>query len=258
LDAQHVAVVVAHPDDETIGLGAQLPRLRGISLVHVTDGAPRSGQHATDHGFASWQAYAAARQRELEAAVALAGVPIDALVSFDIPDQEAAYCLATISRRLATLFHERPISLVLTHAFEGGHPDHDSCAFAVQGACRLISTAGLTPPLVIEMPYYTKGDDGWRMQHFGDNALPETAIVLEPESQRLKKAMLEAHASQKAVLSLFSFSAERFRCAPSYDFTRLPNGGALLYEGQHWGMTGTRWLEASQQALLDLGLVGAP
>lgn len=34
-------IVVAHPDDETIGFGAQLCRLRDALLLHVTDGAPR-------------------------------------------------------------------------------------------------------------------------------------------------------------------------------------------------------------------------
>ena len=41
-----VAVVAAHPDDETIGAGASLGLLRTPVLVHVTDGAPRSGHDA--------------------------------------------------------------------------------------------------------------------------------------------------------------------------------------------------------------------
>ncbi|MBV9250682.1 MAG: hypothetical protein JO227_15715, partial [Acetobacteraceae bacterium] len=35
------AVVVAHPDDETVGAGASLRLFRDLTLVHVTDGAPR-------------------------------------------------------------------------------------------------------------------------------------------------------------------------------------------------------------------------
>ena len=55
-------IVVAHPDDETIGLGAQLGRFEDALLVHVTDGAPRDGDDARNYGFASVADYAAARR----------------------------------------------------------------------------------------------------------------------------------------------------------------------------------------------------
>lgn len=126
IDASRVAIVVAHPDDETIGVGGQLARLDGITIVHVTDGAPRDLGDARARGFASAEAYAAARRRELEAAMALAGVPATALLTLDVPDQGAAFVMPGIAARLATLFAEREIELVLTHAYEGGHPDHDA------------------------------------------------------------------------------------------------------------------------------------
>ena len=258
LEASGVAAVVAHPDDETIGLGGQLPRLDGITIVHVTDGAPRSGHDAADRGYASWRDYADARRGELIAAMSLAGVPPDALVPFGIPDQEATDRIAEIARRLAALFYERTIRHVLTHAFEGGHPDHDACAVAVHLACGILGARGLEPPSLIEMPYYTLGRNGWRVQRFGDVRSPETVIELRPREQRLKRAMLAAHSSQAAVLSLFPIDVERFRCSPPYDFTRLPNSGWLLYEHQNWGMTGARWLDAAGRALRDLGVREIP
>ena len=60
--AETIAVVVAHPDDETLGCGAQLARLRGVTLVHITDGAPRNTRDGRAHDFKTLYAYEAARQ----------------------------------------------------------------------------------------------------------------------------------------------------------------------------------------------------
>src|SRR5215210_9592209 len=76
LDARRVAIVVAHPDDEAIGAGAQLSRLTGVTVIHATDGAPRNPRAAAEHGFASPAEYALARERELERVMMLGGVPI--------------------------------------------------------------------------------------------------------------------------------------------------------------------------------------
>src|SRR4051812_11232063 len=64
-----MAVVVAHPDDETIGVGALLALFRRLLLIHVTDGAPRNLHDAQATGFATCGDYAAARRRELVSAL---------------------------------------------------------------------------------------------------------------------------------------------------------------------------------------------
>jgi LmbE family N-acetylglucosaminyl deacetylase len=64
-----VMIVAAHPDDETIGMGAQLCRFRNALLVQVTDGAPRDRSDANAHGYSSTPEYAAARRSELAAAL---------------------------------------------------------------------------------------------------------------------------------------------------------------------------------------------
>src|SRR5205814_217685 len=71
LDHSPLAIVVAHPDDEVIGVGGQLARWSSAAaIVHVTDGVPPDVGAAVGAGFASRRAYANARRRELLAALA--------------------------------------------------------------------------------------------------------------------------------------------------------------------------------------------
>jgi hypothetical protein len=66
---RRIMIVVAHPDDETIGVGAQLCRFPDTLLMQVTDGAPRDGRDAATHGYWTIADYAFARQVELRAAL---------------------------------------------------------------------------------------------------------------------------------------------------------------------------------------------
>jgi N-acetylglucosamine malate deacetylase 2 len=251
-----VAVVVAHPDDETIGCGAILRRLPLVCVVHVTDGAPRDMSDAVALGLSSRDSYAMVRSAELRTALALAGVPPWRQVRLGMTDQTAAFALDELAHRLEPLL--RKVRIVVTHAFEGGHPDHDAAAFAVHAACALIAGRGPRPQ-IIEMPLYHAGDDGWALQSFvpaGQQA--ETVVVLSGDEQELKRRMIAAHSSQRAALSPFRLDRERFRSAPAYDFRELPNGGALLYERYRWGMNGALWRELAAGARAKLGLMGAP
>jgi N-acetylglucosamine malate deacetylase 2 len=69
-----VLIVVAHPDDETIGAGALISRLRDCRIVHVTDGAPRDPQFILGGFSGTREEYREERRRELAAAMALAGL----------------------------------------------------------------------------------------------------------------------------------------------------------------------------------------
>ncbi|MEH3145043.1 MAG: PIG-L family deacetylase [Methylobacterium frigidaeris] len=210
VEAGRAALVVAHPDDESIGCGAQLPRLRGLTLIHVT-GAGR-------------------RLTELDAALALAGVPESRRLALAYPDGGVAEAMTGLARRLAALFAERGITVALTHACEGGHSDHDAVALAVAGARRLLGADRLG---VIEMPFYHAGPDGFEAGGFLPATPPRRAIALhlDPDDCALKARLFAAHASQAATLNRLPIALERFREAPEPDFAALPNGGRVLYDG---------------------------
>jgi LmbE family N-acetylglucosaminyl deacetylase len=245
-------IVVAHPDDETIGCGGQLARFSDITIVHVTDGAPKNGIDAAKLGYSGPEDYAAARRRELEAAMHLAGIGSDRLVALGWSDQGAALHLPEVARELVARLADA--ECVITHAYEGGHPDHDACAFAVHAACTRLRRRG-SAPAIIEMPFYRAGPEGWGVHTFIPYPQTEEIVVdLDTDERARKRAMFACHLTQIEVLARFPIEQERFRQAPKYDFLRLPNDGALLYERENWGMTGERWLALAGAALAELEL----
>jgi LmbE family N-acetylglucosaminyl deacetylase len=230
-----VALVVAHPDDETLAAGASLALFRRLTLVHVTDGAPRSLQDARTAGFRTARDYAAARLWELRQALDAAGAAVEP-VFLGIPDQQASLLVPEIAAALSGLL--AGVEVAITHAYEGGHPDHDACAAAVQRACR-----GLAPtPALLEFPSYHAGPDGaWVRQRFLPDGPPETVLAPDDAALARKRAALACFASQHETLACFDPVRELFRPAPAYDFSQPPHPGTLLYEQYDWGMTGARW-----------------
>ena len=221
-------------------------------LVVVTDGAPRNLADASRLGFAGAADYAAARRNELLHALAFAGLGEDRLVMLGLPDQESAFHLSAICRSLGDLFRAERPEIVITHAYEGGHPDHDAVALAVHGACALPGQEGAAPALV-EIPLYRAAGREWARQCFEPwRHAPALSLRLSAPEEALKRKMMVAHATQSATLAGFGTAVEHFRAAPPYDFTELPNGGELLYERYQWGMTGARWQSLARQALSDL------
>ena len=233
-------VVAAHPDDETIGAGVLLSRLEDPWVLHVTDGAPRDPQFVWGGFQGTWEEYARARRQELEQAMALAGIGQERLRCLGYADQEVAFSLPRLARELAGVFCELGPDVVLTHAYEGGHPDHDSVAFAVSAAVQALER----PPEVVEMALYHAGPQGMETGRFlpFPPGSPESRIDLTPEERALKGRMLAAFPTQAEVLQDFlPPTDEVFRSAPAYDFTRPPHDGPLQYELWGFPMTGERW-----------------
>lgn len=237
-----VAVVVAHQDDETLGLGARFSHLRLLTLIHLTDGAPRRMRDAHKAGFESREAYAQARAAELNAALRAAKVDPVRRVACGVVDQEVVKHLPELIERLAVELREQ--AAVVTHPYEGGHPDHDGAALAVQLACLRLGTSA---PVRLEFAGYHLTDDGPVTGRFfeGDGL----ACAADDEDRGRKRAALAAFSSQKDVLAMFADAPERLRLAPEYDFSRPPASGRTLYDLYGWELTSASWRERVSETL---------
>jgi N-acetylglucosamine malate deacetylase 2 len=267
-DRQTLLLVAAHPDDDVLGAGALLARLPRARIVYVTDGAPRDGRDARAYGFASSRDYAAARRREALAALALADIPPHQTVWLEVADQEATFALERIVGLLTNLFVATRPDMILTHSYEGGHPDHDAVAFAVRAAVTLLGRgvdkercaprAPRAPVLAEFAGYHATADGGRETSFLVHPECPAALFRLSDAERRLKSRMLELHATQAAVLADFPRDRESFRLAPAYQFSLPPHPGALLYErtgsGGEWGIDGVRWRAEAVAASNRLGL----
>lgn len=228
-------VLVAHPDDECIAFGALLQRMRAPLVVFATNGSPADPYFWQKHG--SREAYAALRQKEALASMHAAGVK-DVLFLADMPggevlqDQELFRHLRIAYELLADLVARRMITAILTLAYEGGHPDHDSCSFL---AAQLAHLASLP---CWEAPLYHRNPDGSGV--FQDFIVPGHDVVdvrpTEAEKEQ-KRRMCMAYPSQGDFLGRFGVEREIVRPQSKYDYTRPPHEGKTNYEVWQWKMT---------------------
>ena len=226
-------IVVAHPDDETVAASVPISLFPNLTLVHVTNGAPADMRDAFAAGHETAEEYAAARAYEFSCAMQELGARPQTH-RLDVRDQEAISNLRFVEDALRPILDGAEV--VFTHAYEGGHPDHDACALAVRGVLGDDPRAAF-----LEFPlYHGKKAGNWILQRFPDAPAGLTLSLTAQEEAR-KRAALDCFVTQRRLLARFDLAREVFRAAPVYDFSKPPHPGTLLYERFGWWIDGERW-----------------
>ncbi len=256
-------VLAAHPDDETIGASVLLARLPDSIVIYLTDGAPRDPRFWTGGSYDSREQYAQTRKAEALHALAHAGIAQHRVFWLRAVDQEAVFEVPRLVAHLAKLLEEFRPDVVVTHPYEGGHPDHDSAALVARIMALLLVKTEMRPA-VVEMTSYHARNGKCVTGEFLNSGLSsqirfeEIRFELSAEDRERKQSMIRAYASQRLILENFPIDRECLREAPEYDFTQPPHQGKLWYECMEWPMTGSRWRELGKAAMAELGEHSCP
>lgn len=199
-------------------------------------------------GFTTRDTYARARALELDRALKAAQVVPARRRALGMADQEAVEHLPQLLALVEEELHGA--AAVITHPYEGGHPDHDVCAFLVQHACERLRRAGRAVPIRLEFASYHARDGAQATGVFWPAAgCPERTIPLDDRQLARKRAAIREFATQKEVIAAFPLDPERLRRAPRYDFTQPPPPGEVLYDRLGWRMTGELWRQRARATL---------
>lgn len=140
---RQILVVLAHPDDESMGMGGRiaLHAREGTPITYLCSTRGQMGRHLGRPVLATRESLPILRERELREACRVLGIGDlrflglwDKTVEFEDPD--------LLARRIRAIIEELQPSLVLTyHPVHGGHQDHCAAGAAALGAVRLIEQA---------------------------------------------------------------------------------------------------------------------
>jgi N-acetylglucosamine malate deacetylase 2 len=243
--ALRLLVLAAHPDDETIGASALLAKFPCSAVAYLTDGAPRDPRFWTGGPYTSREDYARMRRKEAAQALEYVGMSDEQVSWLGGVDQEVASEMPSLAAKLADVLRARMPHVLITHPYEGGHPDHDSASLIARLAA---SQPAESQPEILDMTSYHARDGQCATGEFL-NPTSEIIVEFSNADQSRKRKMLEAYASQRLVLESFGTDRERFRTAPEYDFSQPPHEGKLWYECMGWPMTGAQWRELAMAAV---------
>ncbi|MBU0981303.1 PIG-L family deacetylase [Patescibacteria group bacterium] len=231
--AQRPVAIYAHPDDEVIGCSYAIYALRDrIHCLFVTDGMPLQSECPeyyfphTDYTYG--ESYIQMRRSEAVAALSALGfIDNERLHFLGFTDGGLAEEYETFRNALKKLLESIKPDLIITHAYEGGHIDHDLTCAAVW------ELTGGENVWICETPIYSVHGGKIRHNHRLER---HNDWGVEEHTCESKKRAFEEYPSQQIDLCYFETQrpeiyafCERLRGNVD-DFQHFPNGGEMLYE----------------------------
>jgi len=242
--AERILVLAPHPDDEVVGAAAAIGRALAagaeVSVLYLTTGVPAPEvlwpwQRA---GHAAW----VARRREEARAVA-AELGVTPVVFHDWPTRTLKSHLAAALPAVVAAVRDTAAAVLWVPAYEGGHQDHDVCAWLAAQAAIAPRAAGHEIP-VWEFAEYTYTGGRVRSQWFPglcgvdgeDKADGRDVAYLEltDEEQATKRHLLSLYRSERRNLGHIKVARESFRLQAPYDWSKPPHAGVLFYQRFQW------------------------
>jgi LmbE family N-acetylglucosaminyl deacetylase len=214
-----VLLLAAHPDDETLSCAGLLQRAADALVVFAVDGAPP--HYGFEKKFVSLQRYSELRFREAECALRyISQCCFHRLAKPDnttFVDQHLFLSFPDAFTSLLRIARQFSPGLIVSHAFEGGHIDHDACHVLTACAASVLNVPFL------EFPLYWRNEQGTDvLQQFRGTREKEILLQLSQEEIAVKQRMLAEYRSQSSLAAVFNAEVERFRPASNQPITTAP------------------------------------
>ena len=207
-DFKQVAFISPHPDDVELCCGMLITRLidSNVKVIYfgITDGAPSTKTLLQiNHLPKDYRRYTYKKTRRQETinALSLLGITTDQIRFFDFPDLECYKSIPALIFNFSKIL--KTVDSIFCCPFEGGHPDHDICRFALAIAIKKMNYSGKI------FEYASYNSIGYQV--FESNLPKSFSIVANAKERKIKKQVSQIFVSQKEEAKLFRNDIEFFR-----------------------------------------------
>ena len=227
-----ILIFGAHQDDLEIAVGGLIHRLissgEKVKVVCTTNGAPTNPIYYPRFGISDSLNYSNMRVRESLKAHSFLGLSKNDSIFLNFSDQALAENIFEGVETISSILSDVKPGIIITPAYEGGHPDHDATRFIVEKA---IKKTGLYSDNW-EYTEYNRFNQKINLFDFLEGDFED--IFLTRDEQSIKLKAFNSFQSQMKYIQPFLSSQimvrEQLRKWRKEDFSSFPHERPLHYE----------------------------